>query len=83
MATPVQQVALSFTTAYLMHMHVLLDRCAMCCVLINVQWFIQIDKDRSGELDASELKEALALGNLSFSLTDVDSMIRCAEEGAC
>lgn len=34
-------------------------------------WFDAIDTNRSGELDASELQQALRLGNLHFGLTDV------------
>lgn len=36
-------------------------------------WFDAIDTNRSGELDASELQQALRLGNLNFGLTDVVS----------
>lgn len=36
-------------------------------------WFDAIDTNRSGELDASELQQALRLGNLHFGLTDVVS----------
>jgi Ca2+-binding EF-hand superfamily protein len=40
-------------------------------------WFDAIDTNRSGELDASELQQALRLGNLDYGLTDV------VREGAC
>lgn len=36
-------------------------------------WFDAIDTNRSGELDASELQQALRLGNLEYGLTDVVS----------
>lgn len=36
-------------------------------------WFDAIDTNKSGELDASELQQALRLGNLHFGLTDVVS----------
>jgi hypothetical protein len=36
-------------------------------------WFDAIDTNRSGELDATELQQALRLGNLHFGLTDVVS----------
>jgi Ca2+-binding EF-hand superfamily protein len=36
-------------------------------------WFDAIDTNRSGELDASELQQALRLGNLHFGVTDVVS----------
>eukprot|EP00983_Pelagomonas_calceolata_P030065 942026-Pelagomonas_calceolata.AAC.3 len=39
-------------------------------------WFMAIDLDRSGELNSGELQRALSMGQLNFSLTDVDSMIR-------
>ncbi|KAI8462649.1 MAG: hypothetical protein J3K34DRAFT_175924 [Monoraphidium minutum] len=43
------------------------------------QWFNSIDVDCSGHLDAKELQRALALGNLNFSLTDVDHMVRACD----
>jgi Ca2+-binding EF-hand superfamily protein len=47
-------------------------------ITINKQpkWFASIDTDKSGQLNAKELQKALALGNLNFSLTDVDHMVR-------
>jgi Ca2+-binding EF-hand superfamily protein len=41
-------------------------------------WFDQIDLNRSGELDARELQQALALGGLVFGLSDVVSSGRSA-----
>ena len=41
-----------------------------------MQWFDQIDRNRSGSLDAKELQSALALGKLNFSLKAVAHMIR-------
>ncbi|GBF97054.1 hypothetical protein Rsub_09527 [Raphidocelis subcapitata] len=40
------------------------------------QWFDSIDTDKSGHLSAKELQRALALGNLEFTITDVDAMVR-------
>jgi hypothetical protein len=37
-----------------------------------LQWFMNIDKDRSGELDVKELQSALAMGNLNFG-----ELLRC------
>lgn len=41
-----------------------------------MQWFRQIDKDRSGTLDVHELQQALALGRINFSLKTVQCIIR-------
>lgn len=41
-------------------------------------WFDAIDTSRNGELDASELQQALRLGNLHFGLTDVVSFAATA-----
>lgn len=40
------------------------------------QWFKSIDVNGNGQLDCNELQRALALGNLNFGLSDIDSMIR-------
>ena len=42
----------------------------------QMQWFRQIDKDRSGTLDVHELQQALALGRINFSLKTVQCIIR-------
>ncbi|KAG1662375.1 hypothetical protein FOA52_006637 [Chlamydomonas sp. UWO 241] len=39
-------------------------------------WFRSIDTDGSGFLDARELQQALAKGNLHYGLTDTDTMVR-------
>jgi len=39
-------------------------------------WFRAIDTDASGFLDARELQQALAKGNLHYGLTDTDQMVR-------
>lgn len=43
-----------------------------------VQWFAAVDTDRSGRISVTELQEALALGNLHFSLAVCAQMIRFA-----
>lgn len=47
------------------------------------QWFNAIDVDHSGELDPGELQQALALGNLHFSLAVVAHMIRLELKVTC
>lgn len=43
-----------------------------------LQWFAAVDTDRSGRISVNELQEALALGNLHFSLAVCAQMIRFA-----
>eukprot|EP00798_Chlamydomonas_sp_ICE-L_P011636 gene11636-34345_t len=40
------------------------------------EWFKSIDTDSSGSLDSMELKQALEMGSLHYSMTDVDAMVR-------
>ena len=40
------------------------------------QWFLVVDSDRSGQVNAEELQRALAQGGLNFSMKLVSSMIR-------
>ena len=40
------------------------------------QWFGQVDSDRSGQVNSTELQRALAQGGLNFSTKLVSSMIR-------
>lgn len=42
----------------------------------DVQWFRTVDKSGDGNIDVKELQQALALGNLHFSLQAVAMMIR-------
>ena len=44
-----------------------------------LQWFAAVDTDRSGRISVNELQEALALGNLHFSLAVCAQMIRSAD----
>ncbi|KIZ05567.1 Sorcin [Monoraphidium neglectum] len=46
------------------------------------QWFTSIDTDGSGHLDAKELQRALGLGNLNFTYSDVDQMVRAFDQNA-
>ena len=45
-----------------------------------VQWFNQVDSDRSGTIEAPELQKALALGRLNLSLFAVAQMLRGFDE---
>lgn len=47
-----------------------------------LQWFAAVDTDRSGKISVNELQQALALGNLHFSLAVCAQMIRSAVIGA-
>ncbi|KAF4397424.1 hypothetical protein G4B88_027164 [Cannabis sativa] len=40
------------------------------------EWFDRVDSDKSGSITASQLKKALAVGNLEFSISVVQQMIR-------
>ncbi|KAI9128500.1 hypothetical protein K1719_001493 [Acacia pycnantha] len=40
------------------------------------EWFDRVDSDRSGNITALQLKRALSVGNLEFSLSVVQQMIR-------
>ncbi|GAU33679.1 hypothetical protein TSUD_310870 [Trifolium subterraneum] len=40
------------------------------------EWFDRVDSDKSGSITALQLKTALAVGNLEFSLSVVQQMIR-------
>ncbi|KAG8655760.1 sorcin isoform X2 [Manihot esculenta] len=40
------------------------------------QWFDRVDSEKTGSITATQLKSALAVGNLQFSLSIVQQMIR-------
>ncbi|GBG80308.1 hypothetical protein CBR_g30676 [Chara braunii] len=40
------------------------------------QWFASVDMDRSGAVNADELRRALAVGNLHFPMRTISQMIR-------
>ena len=40
------------------------------------QWFMQVDTDRSGNINSAELQRALAMGGLNFSLAICQQLIR-------
>ncbi|XP_020596414.1 peflin-like isoform X3 [Phalaenopsis equestris] len=40
------------------------------------EWFHHVDSNNAGSINASQLKNALAVGNLNFPLTVVQQMIR-------
>ncbi|PKA53990.1 putative calcium-binding protein CML20 [Apostasia shenzhenica] len=40
------------------------------------EWFRRVDSDSTGNIDASQLKSAFAAGNLEFTLSVVQQMIR-------
>lgn len=48
-----------------------------------MQWFRTVDRDGSGQIGATELQQALGMGNLHFSLQVIASMIRCAHAIRC
>jgi len=44
--------------------------------MVFTQWFQAVDQDGSNAIDAKELQQALALGNLHFSLAVCAHIIR-------
>ncbi|XAR73051.1 hypothetical protein NMG60_11019904 [Bertholletia excelsa] len=44
--------------------------------VILKEWFDRVDSERTGSITAAQLKNALAVGNLDFSISVVQQMIR-------
>ncbi|GBG84073.1 hypothetical protein CBR_g37948 [Chara braunii] len=44
------------------------------------QWFASVDLDRSGAVNAEELRRALAVGNLHFPMRTISQMIRMYDQ---
>ncbi|KAG5526891.1 hypothetical protein RHGRI_032973 [Rhododendron griersonianum] len=40
------------------------------------QWFDRVDSDKTGSITAAQLKNAFSVGNLEFSISIVQQMIR-------